>query len=198
MKKAATLLLLIFFYTQTYSHPFPFDEITLRSGNKTKIKPQSFRIDMENKSISFTDENTNKTLTLNFKDFTTVTFGVNKFEIIKTSNQKQAEGYFVIAENQKYKLITRTLPSTDDTTKSYIFLILDSSNNDTIEEHSFDNKINQKSANARSDIYGKIKFYFPENPQLIKRLELYDRNSYTINNTSILNFFNTPIYFKNN
>ena len=194
MKKILLLLtLLISKPTLSFTR---IDEIILKNGNKTQIKPQTFKIDLDTKTISYTPENTTTNIKIKFKDFNSAEFGVNKFEVFNFKEKSDYEGYFVIAENNKHKLITRELPSDEETTRKFEFLIIDY-NNTIIDQHQFDNKKNQKSSNLRSDIYGKIKFYFPDNLILLKRLEMYDRNSYAIDNTTILAFFNNPIYFKN-
>ncbi|WP_136667507.1 hypothetical protein [Flavobacterium sp. H122] len=175
----------------------PSDEITLKNGNKAQIKPQTFKIDLENKTISYTPENTTASIKVKFQDFNSAEFGVNKFEVFNFEGNKSHEGYFVMAENSKFRLITRELASDDESVRKFEFLIINL-NNTIIDQHLFDNKKNQKSSNLRSDIYGKIKFYFPDNLILLKRLEMYDRNSFSIENTSIIAFFNNPIYFRNN
>lgn len=195
MKK--TLLTLTVLFTNLIFSYSPIDEIILKNGNKAQIKPQTFKIDLETKTISYIPENTSTNIKIKFKDFNSAEFGVNKFEVFNFSNKTDYEGYFVIAENHKYKLITRELAAEEETIRKFEFLIIDF-NNTIIDQHQFDNKKNQKSSNLRSDIYGKIKFYFPDNLMLLKRLEMYDRNSYSIDNTTILAFFNNPIYFKNN
>lgn len=193
MKK--TLLILITSFTNLIFANIPIDEIILKNGNKAQIKPQTFKIDLDTKTISYTPENTTTSIKIKFKDFNSAEFGVNKFEVFNFKEKNDYEGYFVIAENNKHKLITRELPSDEETIRKFEFLIIDY-NNTIIDQHQFDNKKNQKSSNSRSDIYGKIKFYFSDNLILLKRLEMYDRNSYSIDNTTILAFFNNPIYFK--
>lgn len=172
------------------------DEITLRSGGKAKIKPQSFRVDEEGKSISFVNEGAAVVAKISFKEFTSAEFGVNKFEVFTLNGSSNFEGFFVIAENKTHKLITRSKSSGDDDFQVYEFKVVDIYQN-VVEEHVFDDKLNQKSSNARAEIYGKIKFYFGENVRLIKRLEMYDRNSFSLENTTILSFFKNPVYFKN-
>lgn len=194
MKK--TLLILTLLLINLTFPNTPIDEITLKNGNKAQIKPQTFKIDLENKTISYIPENSTSNIKIKFRDFNSAEFGVNKFEVFNFKENNH-EGYFVIAENNKHKLITRELPSEDEIVRKFEFLIIDH-NNTIIDQHIFDNRKNQKSSNLRSDIYGKIKFYFPDNIPLLKRLEMYDRNSYSIDNTTILAFFNNPIYFKNN
>ena len=171
------------------------DEITLRSGNKAKIKPQSFRIDEENKNICFVNEGATVVTKISFKEFSSVEFGVNKFEVFKLNNSSSFEGFFVIAENKSYKLITRSVGSEEEGVQRYEFKVVDIYQN-VVEEHVFDGKINQKSSSARAEIYGKIKFYFGENTRLIKRLEMYDRDAFSLENTTILSFFKNPVYFK--
>lgn len=195
MKK--TLLILISSLTNLVFANTQIDEIILKNGNKAQIKPQTFKIDLDTKTISYTPENTATSIKIKFKDFNSAEFGVNKFEVFNLKDKNNFEGYFVIAENNKHKLITRELPSDEETIRKFEFLIIDY-NNTIIDQHTFDNKKNQKSSNLRSDIYGKIKFYFSDNLILLKRLEMYDRNSYSIDNTTILAFFNNPIYFKSN
>jgi hypothetical protein len=194
--KLTLLTLTILFTNFIFANNFP-DEITLKNGNKAQIKPQTFKIDLENKTIAYTPENTSVSIKVKFKDFNSAEFGVNKFEVFNFENNNNLEGYFVMAENNKYRLITRELATEDEVTRKFEFLVIDL-NNSIIDQHLFDNKKNQKSSTLRSEIYGKIKFYFPDNLMLLKRLEAFDRNSFSIDNTSIIAFFNNPIYFRNN
>lgn len=171
------------------------DEIVLKDGSKAIIEPNTFKVDFESKTISYKVLNSTQKK-IGFKDFISVEFGANKFQTFKFNGEATIEGYFVIAETDTKKLVLHTLPQEEEGVVVYEFHIIE---NDKviIDSHVFDNKKNQKSANLRSDIYGKIKYHFPNNIQLLRRLQLYDKNSFAIDNTKILSFFNNPVYCKN-
>lgn len=171
------------------------DEILLKDGTKTSIVPNSFKVDFESKTVSYKVLNSSQKK-IDFKDFVSVEFGANKFQTFKLHGKNFFEGFFVIAETETKKLVLHTLPQEEEGVIVYEFHILENGN-EIIDSHKFDNQKNQKSSNLRSDIYGKIRFHFPNHIALLKRLELYDKNSYAIDNIKILGFFNNPVYFKN-
>lgn len=189
-----TLLAFLSIYASLFSKTID-DEIMLKDGSKAVIQSNSFKVDFESKTISYKGLN-NAQMKIGFKDFISVEFGANKFQTFQLNGENQIEGYFVIAETDTKKLVLHTLPQEEDGVVTYEFHIIE---NDKIvlDTHVFDNKKNQKSANLRSEIYGKIKFYFPNNIQLLHRLQLFDKNSFSIDNTKILSFFNNPVYCKN-
>lgn len=189
-----TLLAFLSIYSSLFSKTID-DEIMLKDGSKAVIQSNSFKVDFESKTISYKGLN-NAQIKIGFKDFISVEFGANKFQTFQLNGENQIEGYFVIAETDTKKLVLHTLPQEEDGVVTYEFHIIE---NDKIvlDTHVFDNKKNQKSANLRSEIYGKIKFYFPNNIQLLHRLQLFDKNSFSIDNTKILGFFNNPVYCKN-
>lgn len=189
-----TLLAFLSIYASLFSKTID-DEIMLKDGSKAVIQSNSFKVDFESKTISYKGLN-NAQMKIGFKDFISVEFGANKFQTFQLNGENQIEGYFVIAETDTKKLVLHTLPQEEEGVVTYEFHIIE---NDKIvlDTHVFDNKKNQKSANLRSEIYGKIKFYFPNNIQLLHRLQLFDKNSFSIDNTKILSFFNNPVYCKN-
>ena len=170
------------------------DEIILKDGSKAIIEPNSFKVDFENKTVSYKILNSTQKK-ISFKDFISVEFGANKFQTFKLNEENVFEGYFVIAETETKKLVLHTLPQEEEGVVVYEFHVIENGNK-IIDSHVFDNQKNQKSSNLRSDIYGKIRFHFPNHIQLLKRLEMYDKNSFSIDNTKILGFFNNPVYFK--
>lgn len=192
------MIILLAFLTASaslFSKTIDDDEIVLKDGSKAIIQPNSFKVDFESKTITYKVENSTPRK-LGFKDFISVEFGANKFQTFKFNRDSDIEGYFVIAETNTKKLVLHTLPQEEEGVVTYEFHIIE---NDKVilDSHLFDNKKNQKSANLRSDIYGKIKFYFPNNIQLLHRLQQFDKNSFSIDNTKILGFFNNPVYQKN-
>ena len=187
-------LALFYFGTSLFSKTID-DEIILKDGSKAIIEPNSFKVDFENKTVSYKILNSSQKK-ISFKDFISVEFGANKFQTFKLAGETVFEGYFVIAETDTKKLVVHTLPQEEEGITRYEFHVIENDNR-IVDSHVFDNKKNQKSSNLRADIYGKIRFHFPNHIQLLKRLEMYDKNSFAIDNTKILGFFNNPVYFRN-
>lgn len=169
--------------------------IIKNDGSKAIIKSNSFRVDASEKRIYYQLENNDSEIKMSFKDFDYVIFGVNKFKTFKLPHSNQIQGFFVLAEIGNKSLISITIPNQEEGSSkiSYLFHVIDNQNT-ILETHEFNNIKNQKNAALRSEIYSKIKFYFSSCELLLNRLNYFDRNSQGIDNTSILSFFNTPVY----
>lgn len=194
MKTTLIFILALFLVNMNLFSKTIDDEIILKDGSKAIIEPNSFKVDFENKMVSYKILNSTQKK-ISFKDFISVEFGANKFQTFKLNGKNVFEGYFVIAETETKKLVLHTLLQEEEGVVVYEFHVIENGNQ-IIDSHVFDNKKNQKSSNLRADIYGKIRFHFPNHIQLLKRLEMYDKNSFSIDNTKILGFFNNPVYFK--
>ncbi|MES2812815.1 MAG: hypothetical protein V4670_10140 [Bacteroidota bacterium] len=169
------------------------DEIILKNGNKTTIQPNSFKVDFEEKTISFKSTK-NTLMKLKFNEFNSVVVGVNKFQTLKRNSNSETEGYFVLTETTTKKLLIRSQSKEEENEIKYDLIIIDS-NNQIIETHTLNSKPNKKSALLRSEIFTIVKYHFSECQKLIERMEVYDKNSYDINNTRILSFFNNPVFY---
>ena len=192
MKKIFFLLLLISFYS------YAEDSFIIKNdGTKAIIKSNSFRVDQTEKLIYYKLITSDSEIKMRFNEFSSVEFGVNKFKTFKLGNSKEIKGYFVLTENNDKTLISISIADEDEDSRkvTYEFYVVDSSNQ-ILESHTFNNLLNQKNADLRSEIYSKIKFYFSDCLELLKRLDMYDKNNSDINNTTILRFFNSPIYQK--
>ncbi len=193
MKKLYFFLLLFFFFNITFADSF----IIKVDGTKSQIKSNSFRVNSLEKMIYYKLIDSDKEIKMNFKDFDYVVFGVNKFKTFRLNNSKEITGFFVLTETVDKMLITISTadPESDGYKINYVFHIIDKAHN-IIESHNFNNLKNQKSSNARSEIYSKISFYFPNCSSLTNRLSSYDKNTHSIENLSILSFFNAPIFIE--
>ncbi len=193
MKKLYFFLLLFFFFNITFADSF----IIKVDGTKSQIKSNSFRVNSLEKMIYYKLIDSDKEIKMNFKDFDYVVFGVNKFKTFRLNNSKEITGFFVLTETVDKMLITISTadPESDGNKINYVFHIIDKAHN-IIESHNFNNLKNQKSSNARSEIYSKISFYFPNCSSLTNRLSSYDKNKHSIENLSILSFFNAPIFIE--
>ncbi|WP_310555301.1 hypothetical protein [Flavobacterium sp.] len=192
MKKILFLLLLISFNANAED-----SFIIKNDGSKANIKSNSFRVDQNKKIIYYKLTTNDSEIKMSFNDFSSVEFGVNKFKIYKLNNSKEVKGYFILTETNDKTLISISKPDEDEDSKkvSYEFHILDNKNQ-VLESHFFNNSVNQKNADLRGEIYLKIRFYFSDCFELLKRLDMYDKNNSDINNTTILRFFNSPVYQK--
>lgn len=191
MKNFYIFLLLFFSFNLTFADSF----IIKADGSKSQIKSNSFRVNSLEKMIYYKLIDSDKEIKLNFKDFDYVVFGVNKFKTFRLNNSREITGFFVLTETEDKMLITIPTvdPESDGKKGNYVFHVIDKNYN-IIESHNFNNLKNQKSSNARSEIYSKISFYFSECINLINRLSVYDKNTHSIDNLSILSFFNAPVY----
>ena len=191
MKK---LYFFLFFFL-TFNLTFADSFIIKLDGSKSQIKSNSFRVNNLEKMIYYKLIDSDKEIKMNFKDFDYVVFGVNKFKTFKLNSSKEITGFFVLTETEDKMLITIPTqdPDSDDNKINYVFHVIEKNMN-IIESHNFNNLKNQKSSNARSEIYSKISFYFPNCTSLISRLSSYDKNTHSIDNLSILGFFNAPIF----
>ena len=165
------------------------DEIIFRNGNKTTIKPNSFKVDYLNKSIRYTTTS-NQQMELNFNEFESAEFGQHKFKIVKKENNI-LEGYFVLTETNHKKLLIKS-ELTEENLEAQIDLLILNHNNTIIEEYTLDSKTSTKNTTLRSEIYAVLKYHFPEYHNFLQRLELYDRSINYNNNTRILQFFKKP------
>ena len=186
-------LLLIFFSFSTFL-AFAEDEILLKNGTKALIKPNTFKVDYNEHKISFQTDGSNKEVTILFKDFDWVTVGINKFQTFKFEGSSTVEGYFVLSETNSKKLIFRSFQEEESNLIKYSFYIVDT-NNKVLDFHAFDNGASKKSVTQRSEIFLKIRYYFSECTEMLKRLEVYDQFSSDLNHIRILLFFKTPIYY---
>ncbi len=188
-------LYLFFFFFLTFNLTFADSFIIKLDGSKSQIKSNSFRVNSLEKIIYYKLIDSDKEIKLNFKDFDYVVFGVNKFKTFRLNNSKEITGFFVLTETDDKMLITIPTadPESDNNKVNYVFHVIDKNFN-IIETHTFNNLRNQKSSNARSEIYSKISFYFPNCSSLINRLSSYDKNMHSIDNLSILGFFNAPVF----
>lgn len=193
MKNFYIFLLLFFSFNLTFADSF----IIKADGSKSQIKSNSFRVNSLEKMIYYKLIDSDKEIKLNFKDFDYVVFGVNKFKTFRLNNSREITGFFVLTETEDKMLITIPTvdPESDGKKVNYVFHVVDKNNN-IIESHNFNNLKNQKNSNARSEIYSKISFYFSECINLINRLSVYDKNTHSIDNLSILSFFNAPVYIE--
>lgn len=193
MKNFYIFLLLFFSFNLTFADSF----IIKADGSKSQIKSNSFRVNSLEKMIYYKLIDSDKEIKLNFKDFDYVVFGVNKFKTFRLNNSREITGFFVLTETEDKMLITIPTvdPESDGKKVNYVFHVIDKNYN-IIESHNFNNLKNQKSSNARSEIYSKISFYFSECINLINRLSVYDKNTHSIDNLSILSFFNAPVYIE--
>lgn len=193
MKNFYIFLLLFFSFNLTFADSF----IIKADGSKSQIKSNSFRVNSLEKMIYYKLIDSDKEIKLNLKDFDYVVFGVNKFKTFRLNNSREITGFFVLTETEDKMLITIPTvdPESDGKKVNYVFHVIDKNYN-IIESHNFNNLKNQKSSNARSEIYSKISFYFSECINLINRLSVYDKNTHSIDNLSILSFFNAPVYIE--
>ncbi|SHI40245.1 hypothetical protein [Flavobacterium terrae] len=193
MKNFYIFLLLFFSFNLTFADSF----IIKADGSKSQIKSNSFRVNSLEKMIYYKLIDSDKEIKLNFKDFDYVVFGVNKFKTFRLNNSREITGFFVLTETEDKMLITIPTvdPESDGKKVNYVFHVIDKNYN-IIESHNFNNLKNQKSSNDRSEIYSKISFYFSECINLINRLSVYDKNTHSIDNLSILSFFNAPVYIE--
>ena len=185
---------LLFFFSLCWLTSFAADEILLKNGTKTAIKPNTFRIDYNERKVSYQTDAGNKEITILFKDLDWVTVGVNKFQTFTFEGSSISEGYFVISETTSKKLIFRATQEEDSDSTKYSFYIIDN-NNKILDSHSFDNGNNKNSVTQRAEIFLKIRYYFSECVDMMKRLELYDQYSSDLNHNRILLFFKAPIYY---
>lgn len=186
------IFLLLLICQQAFSESF----IIKKDGSKAEIRSNSFRVDAHEKTVYYKLIDQNSEVKTKFKDFDYVIFGVNKFKTFKLDQSNEVNGFFVLAETAEKTLISISIPDLDSeesTTVSYVFHVIDQENK-IVESHEFNNTNNQKNANLRAEIYGKIKFYFPSCELLLNRLAYFDRNNLETNNTAILGFFNSPVY----
>lgn len=190
--KTMKQLLLIFCYLLSLS-ALAEDEILLKSGIKETIKTNTFKVDYNERKISY-QTNSNKEVTLHFEDFDWVTVGVNKFQSFMLEGSSVSEGYFVLSETATKKLIFRTTQDEDSSLIKYVFYVIDNNNN-ILDYHSFDNGTSKKSITQRSEIFLKIRYYFADCTDMIQRLELYDQYSTDMSHSRIVSFFKTPIYY---
>jgi hypothetical protein len=198
MKNITICLLLFLNFSSFALDPF----IIKKDGSKQAIKSNSFHVDQAEKVIYYLLENDQTEVKMSFNDFSSVEFGVSKFKTFRLNNSKKVEGYFVLAESESKSLISIFKPdleNEDSKTFFYEFHVIDK-NNTIIESHFFNNIIDQKNADLRNDIYTKIRFYFENCSTLSKILEMYDSNNYskTNENTKILEFFNSHVYYQCN
>jgi hypothetical protein len=186
-------LLLLFFSFTTFL-AFAEDEILLKNGTKASIKPNTFRVDYNERKISYQIDGSSKEVTILFQDFDWVTVGINKFQTFKFEGSSVIEGYFVLSETSTKKLIFRSYQEEDSSVVKYSFYIVDN-NNKVLDFHAFDNGTNKKSVTQRSEIFLKIRYYFSECSEMLQRLEVYDQYSSDLNHNRILLFFKSPIYY---
>jgi hypothetical protein len=187
--------LYLFFLLLVCQNAFPDSFIIKKDGTKAVIKGNSFRVDSMEKTIYYKLIDQEGEVKMKFKDFDYVIFGVNKFKTFKLDNSNEISGFFVLAETAEKSLISISFSEQDEESSriSYVFHVIDSQNS-IIESHEFSNQNNQKAANARGEIYGKIKFYFSGCEALLNRLAYFDRNNLGTDNTLILGFFKSPVY----
>jgi hypothetical protein len=199
--KKITIYLLLFINFSGYAVD---SYIIKKDGTKQVIKNNSFHVDQTEKMIYYQLENDQKEVKMSFNDFSSVEFGVTKFKTFRLNNSKKVEGYFVLAESEDKTLISIFKPDQEDEeskTFFYEFHVIDKSNT-IIESHFFNNVVDQKNADLRNEIYVKIKYYFENCSTITKVLEMYDHENYSKtnnnNNTKILEFFNSHVYYKCN
>src|SRR6476620_7894353 len=166
MKTTLIFTLALFYVNVSLFSKTIDDEIILKDGSKAIIEPNSFKVDFENKTVSYKTLNSSQKK-ISFKDFISVEFGANKFQTFKLTGTNVFEVFFVIAESDTKKLVVHTLPQEEEGITRYEFHIIEN-DRQIIDSHVFDNKKNQKSSNLRADIYGKIQFHFPNHIQLLK------------------------------
>lgn len=187
-------LFLLFFLSFISFSLFAEDEVHLKNGTRIAIKPNTFRIDYNERKVTYQSDSTTKEITILFKDLDWVTVGVNKFQTFIFDGLTISEGYFVISETVSKKLIFRATQEEDSDSTKYSFYIIDN-NNKILDFHSFDNGNSKKSVAERAEIFLKIRYYFSECTDMMKRLELYDQYSSDLNHNRILLFFKAPIYY---
>jgi len=169
--------------------------ILTNDGSKINIKPSFFRIDTNEKTISYKLSNSDVESKMKFKDFDFINIGKNKFKTYKLQNSKEVNGYFVLAETATKTLLLSTEPDEDEesTKVNYVFYVVDLTAN-IIDSMKFDNLKNSKSGTMRGDILFKIQFYFNNCPLLMTRISSFDNLFDQDNNLKILDFFNSPVY----
>ncbi|MCZ8229459.1 hypothetical protein [Flavobacterium sp.] len=185
---------LLFFSFTCFSAEIPNSFIVNKDGEQISINSNFFRIDNAEKCIYYKLANSPAEIKMNFNDLDYVMIRKNKFKTFKLANTKELKGFFVLSETVSNSLLFSSISSEEEeSVVNYEFYIIDKSGS-IVESHVFDNLKRSKSASIRSDIFGKIRFFFHDCPQLIKRISSFDVNSVENFNLDILGFFDEPIY----
>ncbi|OAZ03407.1 hypothetical protein [Flavobacterium succinicans] len=186
--------ILLFFSFTCFSAENPNSFIVNKDGEQISINSNFFRIDNTEKCIYYKLVNSPAEIKMNFNDLDYVMIRKNKFKTVKFANTKELKGFFVLSESATKTLLFSSMSSEEEeSVVKYEFYIIDKSGS-IVESHVFDNLKRPKSASTRSDIFGKIRFFFDDCPQLIKRISSFDVNSAENFNLDILGFFDEPIY----
>lgn len=186
--------LLLFFYFNCFANESLDNYIFDRNGEQININPNFFRIDNFEKCIFYKLASGSSEIKMNFSDLDYVIIRKNKFKTVRFKSSKEIKGFFVLCETAtKTLLFSSSSQEEDDSVAKYEFYIIDKENL-ILENHSFDNLKRPKSASIRSDIFGKIRFFFDDCPLLIKRISSFDVASAENFNLDILGFFDAPIY----
>lgn len=165
-----------------------------KNGDQININPNFFRIDNAEKCIYYKLVSGSSEIKMNFNDLDYVIIRKNKFKTVRLKNTKEIKGFFVLCESAaKTLLFSSSSQEEDESVVKYQFYIVDKENS-VLESHIFDNLKRPKSASIRSDIFGKIRFFFDDCPSLIKRISSFDVASAENFNLDILGFFDAPIY----
>ncbi len=190
MKKVVFLFL--FIYCKSFSQSF---FIIKNDSSKVLIKSNYFRIDALEKNIYYKSLVSDKESKMSFKEFDYAELGINRFKTFKLNNSNAILGFFVLVETSDKLLISisKKEESEDSDLTYYVFHVIDKQNT-IIESYNFNDSKNTKNVALRADIYYKLRFYFSNCPVLIDRISRFDKNAVQSNQTSILGFFNTPIY----
>lgn len=192
MLKNVLFLFLLFVFQHAFANGF----IVKNDGSKSEIQENSFHVDASEKVIYYQLLNASKEIKTSFKEFNYVIIGVNKFKTFKLDNSKVVSGFFVLAETLDKTLLSISLSEEDadgNVQNVYVFHVIDA--HDTIiESHEFNNGKSPKNVHLREEIYSKIKFYFPNCNDLLKRLDTFDSNPNDTLKLGVLRFFNNPVY----
>jgi hypothetical protein len=170
--------------------------IVTNNGAKIGIKANFFRIDYSEKVIYYKLSAAETVIKMSFNDFDYILLGKNKFKTFRFNNEKEVNGYFVLAETASKSLILSSVSDEENSVLvQYIFYVVDSNSN-VIERVKFDNSKNSKSVAVRGDIFSTIRFYFGDCTLLMDRIVLFDNSTLENLNLDILGFFDTPLYIE--
>ena len=178
------------------------DFLITNSDQKIDIEDGTIIINSLEKTIDYKLLDKHKSKSINFNQLNYCFFENYVFMTYDLYNDNNIQGYFILADTPKRKLLSIILPPEADIYNKfnnletkYRFIIIDE-NSKILEQYVFDNiKLESNSIN-RSLISNKIKNQFKEFPEFISKLASFENINDDKFNLKILELFEFPTYMK--
>lgn len=198
MKMKLFFLLLVFISTSIFAQDAFIQNV---DGSKTYIKPSSVRIISNEKNVVYKGLISNSEKKVSYENFEFIFYNNFKFQCLIIAN-KERDGYYILAENKNNLLLSNVLLKIDEEnetqTISFQISIVNKNSNSFIETFEVNDDNNSKAIELRNRILPLANKYFSDCDDLLLRFKEYDKSNGDLKNLSILNVFNSPIYYNYN